>query len=239
MAHERGDVMTAGLRPGDTASAEELQRLLRARREAITHTVEEIKMTMNSGFQDTKEKVTETFDWRLQMQRYPLAAVAGAVAVGFLAGQVIGRTMGHGSGSSSTRSLTGRSTFGAGTSLAPGTGSIAEGGRPHRERHLIPQGVKSNFMSRLEEVMTDLSDNLMTEVSRVGRDIVIPTIVANLTGAFSRERQGGMSSMGTGRSYSSKSQTESASFGSTAAGGPISSSREDQQPGQRFQGRGI
>jgi len=208
-------------------------------------------MTMHTGYQDTKDKVTETLDWRIQMQRYPLAAIAGALAVGFVAGQMLGRSMSGGSSFSSGRSLTGSSSFGAGTSLAPSSGgSTAVGSRPHKEpRHLISPAVKSKVVGRLEDVVSDMAENLLNEVSRVGREVIVPTIVSNLTGAFTHERTSGSSSSSgfTSRGYSPKSTTESSSVGSsgmssgsTAAGGPISGGMgEGQSHGSRFQGRGI
>jgi len=253
MAHERGDVRTAGVLPGHDASAEELQRLLRAKRESITQTVEEIKMTMHSGYQDTKDKVSQTFDWRYQLQRYPLAAVGGALAIGFLAGQILGRGMTSGSRGISgmrRRSMTGTaSNFGAGTSMAPQTHvagiSATSIQHEHREpRHFIPQSVKSRVSGRFEETLSDLAEHLLGEVTRVGRDIIIPTVIGHLTNTFTHEHSGGMGSQE--RSYSPKSTTESSGFSGstgahgTAAGGPISQSGEDQgSRSNRFQGRGI
>lgn len=232
MAFERSDVSRAGRQ----TSAEELQQLLRQKRESISQQVEEIKMTMHTGIQDSKDKMKETLDWRLQMQRYPLAAVAGALAVGFLAGQVLGRAFS--SDHDDFDSSTGRS-FGAGTSLGNELGHSEF--RPRRERHLVPPALKSKVTGRLEEVLSEIADNFFTEMSRVGQEVIVPTIVSNLTNAFTRER-GSDSEMQS--SYSPRSASETAGFSSTgskglAAGGPIGSSPDDRPGSTRFQGRGI
>ncbi len=105
----------------------------------------------------------------------------------------------------------------------------------------MPPAVKSKFMGRFEDVLSELSDTLMNEMSRVGRDLIIPTLVTNLTSAFSSERSSGSSSGTPGRSYSPKSTAESgfgSGSGATAAGGEINSGREEKSGG-RFEGRGI
>lgn len=253
MAHERGYVTVAPEEPGHETSAEELQRLLTAKRESITQTVEEIKMTMHSGYQDTKEKVSETMDWRVQMRQHPLAAVAGALALGFAAGQLLGRMTSSDENLSRSgsrrRSMGSAPTFGAGASLAPATGSGFESTSrdrdEHREpRHIIPPAFKARVGGRVEEVLSDIAENFLSEVSRVGRDVIVPTIVTNLTNAFTRERSQDFESTSSRKStYSPKSTTEKSGFAQSsgihgpAAGGPINT--PEDKPGNGFEGRGI
>jgi len=270
MAHERGDLSRAGREPARGASAEELQRLLRARRESITQTVEEIKMTMNSGFEETKQQVAQTFDWRHQTRQHPLTAMAGALAVGFVAGQLLGRALSAG-GSRMRRTRTretgrtaspGRtvaaSAFGAGTSLPPRPRPTFESARAgstppehseHREhpqpreprepRHFISPAIRSRVGGRFEETLSDIAENFLSELSRIGRDVIIPTVLGRLSAAFTQERSHGAGSQKT-RSHSSRSATESSSgIHGPAAGGPIGGQSDEDQGGGYFQGRGI
>src|SRR5438128_987095 len=75
-------------------SASELQREIEAKRTSLTHTIAEMKTTMNTEYQNAKETISNTFDWRLQMRRYPLAVSLGALAVGFIAGKIISDQLG-------------------------------------------------------------------------------------------------------------------------------------------------
>lgn len=274
MAHERGDLSRAGRKPDRDASAEELQRLLRERRESITQTVEEIKMTMNSGFQDTKQQVSQTFDWRHQMRQHPLAAVAGALAVGFVAGQLLGRAFSAGGSrirharirretereATPSRAATG-TAFGAGTSLAPQSRPTFESARasasptpqqraehparperlrePREPRRFISPAVKSRVGGRFEETLSDIAENFLSEVSRIGRDVVIPTILGRLSAAFTQERPhipGGQQPRSSGPRSGPQS---SSGIHGTAAGGPIGGQPDEDQGGSFFQGRGI
>lgn len=205
-------------------SAEAMQKRLRQKRESITQQVEEIKMVMHAGIQDTKDKVTESLDLRMQMQRYPLATIAGAITLGFVAGQVLGRIIGPNEEMGAERSVR---TLGAGSSLGPDM-SVSR-----RERHFVPPALKSKVTGGLEDTLCQIADNLFAELSRVGQEVIVPTIVSNLTNAFTRDHTSDASS---DASYSPRSARES-SLGQTVAGGPISS--DDPQTGAPFQGRSI
>jgi len=122
-------------------SASEIQRLLREKRESISLTVQEIKSTMEHEYTHTRQTVTDNLDWRHQMRRYPLAAAAGALALGFLAGRILGREVHHGghlsygndhghAGLAGTSTGEPGSAFGAGAGFAPsrGAGSTASAG---------------------------------------------------------------------------------------------------------------
>jgi ElaB/YqjD/DUF883 family membrane-anchored ribosome-binding protein len=69
--------------------------------EAVTETVSSVKEavqdtvgTVKESVQETVETVKETFDLRQQVERHPWVAVGGAVAVGFVGGRLLDRTLG-------------------------------------------------------------------------------------------------------------------------------------------------
>ncbi len=73
----------------DTTKAE-LQRRMEEARESITQTVSEIKDTVSTQYQNVRETITQSLDWREQFRRRPAAFSAGALGVGLLVGYSIG-----------------------------------------------------------------------------------------------------------------------------------------------------
>jgi hypothetical protein len=89
MAEERN----VGLaRASDTSDAEtdptkaELQRRMEEARESISQTVTEIKDTVVTQYQQVKESISDTLDWREQYKRHTLPFTVGAFAAGALLG---------------------------------------------------------------------------------------------------------------------------------------------------------
>lgn len=71
------------------ATKEELQRRMEQARENITQTVTEIKDTVANQYQQVRESISDTLDWREQYRRRPLAFSAGAAGVGLILGYSI------------------------------------------------------------------------------------------------------------------------------------------------------
>ena len=78
----------------DDPTKAELQRRMEEARESITQTVAEIKDTVSNQYQNVRETISQSLDWREQFRRRPAAFVAGAVGVGLLVGYSIGGTFG-------------------------------------------------------------------------------------------------------------------------------------------------
>ncbi|HLL74755.1 MAG TPA: hypothetical protein VK421_05780 [Pyrinomonadaceae bacterium] len=98
MAEER---TLATARAAEAASGEaddptkaELQRRMEEARESITQTVSEIKDTVTTQYQNVRETISQSLDWREQFRRRPVAFAAGAVGVGFLVGYSVGGAFG-------------------------------------------------------------------------------------------------------------------------------------------------
>jgi ElaB/YqjD/DUF883 family membrane-anchored ribosome-binding protein len=93
MAEER-TLGTARAPETDTADDEltkaELQRRMEEARESITQTVSEIKDTVTTQYQNVRESISQSLDWREQYRRRPVAFSAGALGVGVLLGYSIG-----------------------------------------------------------------------------------------------------------------------------------------------------
>jgi hypothetical protein len=89
MAEERN----VGLaRASDTSATDadptkaELQRRMEEARESISQTVTEIKDTVVTQYQQVKETINDTLDWREQYKRHTLPFTVGAFAAGALLG---------------------------------------------------------------------------------------------------------------------------------------------------------
>jgi hypothetical protein len=72
------------------ATKEDLQRRMEQARESITQTVTEIKDTVANQYQQVRESISDSLDWREQYRRRPLAFSLGAAGVGLLVGYSIG-----------------------------------------------------------------------------------------------------------------------------------------------------
>jgi len=66
-----------------------LQRRMEEARESITQTVTEIKDTVVNQYQQVKENISETLDWREQFRRRPIPFTVGAFAAGALVGYAV------------------------------------------------------------------------------------------------------------------------------------------------------
>ena len=70
----------------DDPTKAELQRRMEEARESITQTVAEIKDTVSTQYQNVRETISQSLDWREQYRRRPVAFTVGAVGVGVLVG---------------------------------------------------------------------------------------------------------------------------------------------------------
>jgi hypothetical protein len=81
---------------GDSTKAE-LQRRMEEARESISQTVTEIKDTVVTQYQQVRENISDTLDWREQYRRRTVPFTVGAFAVGALLGySVMGAFKGEG-----------------------------------------------------------------------------------------------------------------------------------------------
>lgn len=100
MAEERSVALTTRTEThADDAEAtkEELQRRMDEARESISQTVTEIKETVVNQYQNVRESISDTLDWREQYRRRPVPFSVGAFGAGLLLGYgVMGAVKGGG-----------------------------------------------------------------------------------------------------------------------------------------------
>lgn len=92
MAEER-DVALARVSDSDDEDVDQtkaaLQRRMEEARESITQTVTEIKDTVVTQYQQVKENISDTLDWREQYRRHTLPFTLTAFAVGTFVGYTV------------------------------------------------------------------------------------------------------------------------------------------------------
>ena len=88
MAEERNlGLQRAPEATGDTeATKAELQRRMEEARESISQTVTEIKESVVNQYQQVRETISDSLDWREQFRRRPVPFTLGAFGVGILCG---------------------------------------------------------------------------------------------------------------------------------------------------------
>ncbi|MDT7781222.1 MAG: hypothetical protein QOC99_3734 [Acidobacteriota bacterium] len=88
MAEERNVGLARAPEGADApdATKAELQRRMEEARESITQTVSEIKDTVVTQYQQVKDNISDTLDWREHYKRHTLPFTAGAFVVGALVG---------------------------------------------------------------------------------------------------------------------------------------------------------
>ncbi|HEX8459132.1 MAG TPA: hypothetical protein VF656_17700 [Pyrinomonadaceae bacterium] len=100
MAEER-TLGTARAPESDPAADDELtkadlQRRMEEARESITQTVTEIKDTVATQYQNVRESISQSLDWREQYRRRPVEFSIAALGVGFIVGYSVGGAFGGG-----------------------------------------------------------------------------------------------------------------------------------------------
>ncbi|MDQ1524395.1 MAG: hypothetical protein QOE47_2319, partial [Pyrinomonadaceae bacterium] len=80
----------------DGLTKAELQRRMDEARESITQTVSEIKDTVTTQYQNVRETISQSLDWREQYRRRPVEFSVAALGVGLLVGYSVGGAFGGG-----------------------------------------------------------------------------------------------------------------------------------------------
>jgi hypothetical protein len=175
MAEER----TLGLAPAQTTeqeeSVEELQRRLELTRNSISHTMSEIKETVSNQVQAVKD----TFDWREQFKKRPIAWSAGALGVGFVTGYKIAGTFKHDSESErispnqyqyTPQQRINDENLKGGYSLSPEDRDQQPG--------IIHRFKETPVYGSLRKEASSLGDQLVGELSSMAKVIVLPFLLS-------------------------------------------------------------
>ena len=75
---------------GNRRAKAELQRQMSQARDSISHTVADLKDTVEQQYDAVKRTVDGVLDWREQLQKSPIAWSMGALSAGFALGYTLG-----------------------------------------------------------------------------------------------------------------------------------------------------
>ncbi|HEX8137977.1 MAG TPA: hypothetical protein VF544_10340 [Pyrinomonadaceae bacterium] len=134
------------------------------------------------------------FDWRAQISEHPLAFSAGALAAGILVGYGLAGAFGE-EDAGSQGGLT-ASAAAEHTSYVSGKQDwgLAEGaGKPG----LIEKFKNTQAFDRLQEELSSLGDRLLNELSRAGREVVLPALTGKIKELLGADVAGGSQEGGT------------------------------------------
>jgi hypothetical protein len=120
------------------------------------------------------------FDWREQISEHPLAFSAGALAAGIIVGYSLAGAFGEEDEIASPASRGGLTARAAEqTSYVSGKQDwgLSEGaGKPG----LIEKFKNTQAFDRLQEELSNLGDRLLNELSRAGREVVLPALTGKI-----------------------------------------------------------
>lgn len=143
---------------------------------------------MSSQLSSNEQTAGVGFDWRGQVSEHPMAFSVGALAAGIIIGYSLGGALGGGAEDEAQGG--GRGVIAANraqqTSYASGTEDwpLDEGaGKPG----LIEKFKNTQAFDRLQEELSSLGDRLLKELSRAGREVVLPAMTAKLKSLLGAE----------------------------------------------------
>ena len=147
---------------------------------------------MSSQISSNEGSATGALDWRAQINEHPLAFSAGAMVAGLAVGYCLAGTLSDAGREGSDESLSSISEQHTSYVRGDQDWPMAEGSN---KPGLIEKFKKTDAFDRLQAEVSKLGDRLMTELSRVGQEVVLPALtgkIAELVGAdASQQKPGG------------------------------------------------
>jgi hypothetical protein len=142
-------------------------------------------------------------DWRAQVSEHPLAFSAGALAAGFIVGYGLAGAFGEEDADAATArpqgalsaSVAQRTSYASGGEDWP----LSEGaGKPG----LIEKFKNTQAFDRLQAELSSLGDRLLNELSRAGREVVLPALTGKIKELLGADVSGGSQDGPTERAQS-------------------------------------
>ena len=171
-------------------SKEELQRRMDVARDSISNTVSEIKETVANQVQAVKD----TLDWREKFKKRPVAWSVGALGVGFLVGYGVAGFVSdddepqrdyrdHYAGADYQSYAAQRVLSQADASMTHQPEQRRQSGNGHEEDTgpgFFEKLTHSQAYGRVKDEVGDIGNNLIQEVAKTAKVMVIPAIIGSL-----------------------------------------------------------
>ena len=173
MAEERALGLTTGQTTEHEESKEELQRRLEATRHSISNTMSEIKETVANQVQAVKD----TFDWREQYKRRPIAWSVGALGVGFVTGYKLAGTFKH--DSTPTYFSSEQYSHTPARKISEGIDRDVSWSAEDRDQGpgFVGRVKDSAAFNKVSDEASSLGNELLSEVSSAARTILVPFLL--------------------------------------------------------------
>jgi len=155
-------------------SKEELQQKVEQKREEIAHTVDEIRHTLSDEVRERKQSMKQVTDWHYYVEKAPIVAVGGAVAVGFFVGKMLGNKLFEERPEPTWRDKAYELKHDAERKMDEWRG------RAHGE---------NKWKARTRSAFSSGSDLLMRELMKTAQHMIMPTIVAAITGKMASDKK--------------------------------------------------
>ncbi len=151
----------------------ELQQQVEAKRDEMAQTVGQIRTTLTKEVRDRKESAKNAMDWKYYVKKQPAICVGGAAVVGLLIGKMAGSKFFEEAHEPTWRER-------ADEMVHDAEGRVGEwGGRLRGEGRRVEKKTSSFWSSG-----TDL---LLKELMKTAQHMIIPTIVAAVTGKMASD----------------------------------------------------
>jgi len=144
-----------------------LQKAVDAKRDEISGTVEAIRSTVQEEVRERKQAMKDAFDWKVQYHKFPMISCAGAMAVGAIAGKLVGGKVMDAMHEETLTEYARRKTHEMRDTV-------------HNMSHTTSD--PSYWRGRMDSAMSGAGKIAAQEVGKLARDLIVPTIVAAITG---------------------------------------------------------
>lgn len=161
----------------ESDAKEELQRKVEQKRTEIAYTVNKIRSTLTDEVRDRKQAVHELTDWRTYVRKNPVACVGGAAAVGFFVGRALAKK-------AAERYYHEEPDW---RDRMAGYYHSAE--RKFDELRGRAVEDESKWKARTRSAFSSGSDLLFRELAKAAQHMIIPTVVAAVTGKMASDNK--------------------------------------------------
>lgn len=151
----------------------ELQQQVEAKRDEMAQTVGEIRTTLTKEVRERKQSAKNAMDWKFYVKKQPAICVAGVAALGFVIGKMAGAKAFEELHEPTWRER------------ADGMVHDAEGKMGEWRERVRGEGRRVERQSK--SFWSSGSDMLMRELMKTAQHMIIPTVVAAITGKMASD----------------------------------------------------
>lgn len=170
----------------DTSKNKELlQQQVEAKRDEIVNTVDEIRLTLTDQMRESKQALKQVTDWRYYVRKQPVVCVGAAAAAGAIVGKMVTARIMEANHQPDWNERARETTRDYAHYTAR---KMQHAGRKLDEWSGRASG-ESKSRARARSLFSSGSDLLMRELLKTAQHMIIPTVVAAITGKMSSDNK--------------------------------------------------